>query len=142
MQHAWTDTGTGLLNTTWAAPPGYKSLKILSALVLAALAIAVVADVAAAISDLAERDLVDRVLTGDGVTFGDLTANDDRQQMVGTIQLAALAIAGGCFLIWFVTARRNVESFGAVGLHYGAWVGDRRLVHPHRRVLHPEEDHG
>ena len=107
------------MTETWAVPPGYKSLKVLTALVLTVLAIAVLADVAAAISDLAERDLVDRVLGGGSVTLEDLTASDDRQRMVGTIQLAALGLAGAFFIIWFVTARRNVESFGAVGLRYG-----------------------
>jgi hypothetical protein len=45
-----------------------------------------------------------------------LTANDQRQKLIGFAGLATFAVVSAVFLLWFYRARRNLESLGTRGL--------------------------
>jgi hypothetical protein len=59
---------------------------------------------------------------------------------VAIAELVTYLVAGVAYIVWFRRARANLPRLGAVGLTWGNRLGGRRLVHPHRVVLHAEGD--
>jgi hypothetical protein len=75
--------------------------------------------VAATISDLLEINLMDRVIAGETITDADATANDDRQAIVGLIQLAGLVAGAVVFIRWLTAAYRNADVVAPGTRRYG-----------------------
>jgi uncharacterized protein DUF4328 len=65
--------------------------------------------IAATVSDLLEINLMDRVIGGEDVSIADANANDERQGIVGLIQLAGLVAGAIVFIRWLTAAYRNTD---------------------------------
>jgi uncharacterized protein DUF4328 len=75
--------------------------------------------IAATVSDLLEINLMDRVIGGEDVSIADANANDDRQGIVGLIQLAGLVAGAIVFIRWLTAAYRNTDVVAPGTRRYG-----------------------
>lgn len=96
----------------------FSSCHVLARFVIGALLLVMIMDVVAVVSGIAEVRLITRVIDGEFVTLEELEANDDRQAVVGTLQLAALVVTIILFLVWIYRSHRNLPALGASGLKY------------------------
>ncbi len=71
----------------------------------------------AAVSGTLQLALLLRALHG-GISAAEATANDDRQQLIGVIQLVLIVATATAFLVWFHRVRRNLPSLGGRELRY------------------------
>lgn len=97
----------------------YKDPGTQSAWVVALLAASLVVGVVAVISDLLELSLINRVAGGEFVTIEELNASDQRQGMIGIIQLVVLLITGILFIAWTFRTYSNLEPLQSGELRYG-----------------------
>ena len=88
------------------------------AVVIVFAAIALIS-VVAVVSDLMQVGLLDRMVAGEPVSDAELTANDDRQALVGIVQLAALIAGAITFIRWLHAAYRNVDVVEPSERRYG-----------------------
>ena len=107
-------------STAGLAEPGhaFSSCKVLARFVVGALALVMIMDVVGVISGIAEVRLVTRMINGEFVTLKELEDNDNRQAVVGGLQLAILILAAILFLVWIYRAHRNLPALGVSGLKY------------------------
>ena len=84
-----------------------------------ALVAVVITDLVAAWSDWLEIDLTNRILDGEDVPLDDLEANDDRQAVVGVLQLLMFIVAAFFFIRWFHRAYSNLLELGQPDLRHG-----------------------
>lgn len=101
------------------APNTYRPLESITRWLLALLSVSLVIDAIAVVSDLAELSLLDRASNGEFVTFAEAEANDDRQLLVGLVQLGLFLLTGAVFIWWFHRAYKNLLFLGAAPLRYG-----------------------
>jgi hypothetical protein len=101
------------------------------------LAIGMAVDLIAIVSSLFQASLLSNAAAGLGITDADATANDNRQQLIGIIQLLVLFATAVCFLMWFHRAHKNLPALGAGNLEYspgwavgGFFVPFLNLVRP------------
>jgi hypothetical protein len=90
-------------------PESYEPLDGRRQAVLVVFVAIALISVTALISDLLEINLMDRVIAGASVTRADLIATDNRQGIVGLIQLASLIAGAIVFIRWLSAAYRNVD---------------------------------
>jgi hypothetical protein len=96
-------------------------------LATAFLAATIAIDVVAIGSDVGEISAINRYLDGTDFSTGPLVSSDHRQQVVGVLQIAALALTAIVFIRWFHAAYRNLSSLGVSELRFkpgwaiGAW---------------------
>lgn len=78
----------------------------------------IVVDLVAVASDYAEIGLLKRAIWGLTVTEAEALANDQRQAVVGLIQLLVFIFTVTSYLMWIHRAHRNLPSLGARGLRF------------------------
>ncbi len=96
----------------------FSSTRLLARFVVGALILVIIMDVVAVFSGIAEVRLITRVINGEFVTLEELESNDDRQALVGALQLAVLVVTAILFLVWIYRSHRNLTALGASGLKY------------------------
>ena len=105
----------------------FEHLDRRSKLVFVALGLTIAIDLVAIWADLREMRLMDRMIVGDAPSPGELDASDNRQAVVGVLELAVLVAAAVVFLRWFSRAYKNLPGLGASDLRFtfgwaiGAW---------------------
>jgi hypothetical protein len=78
----------------------------------------IVVDLVAVASDYAEIGLLKRAMEGLTVTEAEALANDQRQAVVGLIQLLVFIFTVTGYLMWIHRAHRNLPSLGARELRF------------------------
>ncbi len=96
----------------------FASGRSMAWLAVIALALVIVMDIVGLISDVAELRLVERAINGEFVTMQEFEDNDNRQAVVGLLQLTVAIVAAILFLVWIYRAHRNLPALGASGLKY------------------------
>jgi len=100
-------------------PEGLRPLEGRARWAVIGLVAVIVSDVVATWSDWLEIDLMNRVLDGDDVSLDELESNDDRQAIVGILQLLALVASAFFFIRWFHAAYANLRALGQPNLRFG-----------------------
>jgi Domain of unknown function (DUF4328) len=122
--------------TGWGAPsgrvaprPAYRPLGGPARIVYLLLAVFALVTVAAMLSDWLEVSLLTRILHDPAsVREAEATASDDRQALLGVVQLGAFLLTAVGFLVWFRRAYTNLPGLGmeplpfGTGWTVGAWV--------------------
>jgi hypothetical protein len=75
--------------------------------------------VAAVISDILYIGLVDRILAGEDVSEAEALAGDDRQSLIGIIQIGAYVAGAIVFIRWLYGAYQNVDVVARPERRYG-----------------------
>jgi hypothetical protein len=75
--------------------------------------------VVACVFDILEVQLMDRIVTGEGITEAEATANDNRQAIMGVIQFAAYIAGATVFIRWLHAAYRNADVVAPGVRRYG-----------------------
>jgi hypothetical protein len=90
-------------------PENYEPLDGRRLAVTVVFSLIVVASIAALVSDLLEIKLMDRIIAGEAVTETEAAANDNRQQIMSLLNLAALVAGAIVFIRWLTAAHRNTD---------------------------------
>jgi hypothetical protein len=101
---------------------GFRDPTALANLLNALLWITIVVDVAGVVSTFLEISLLQGLqpglATADAITKADAEANDLRQRIIGTVQLALTVITAIVFMCWIYRANKNARTLGAVGMRF------------------------
>jgi hypothetical protein len=100
-------------------PESYAPLDGRRQAVVSVFSVIVVVSVVAVISDVLEVSLLGRLIRGENVTLAEVDANDDRQQLIGFVQFAALVTGATVFIRWMHRAYQNVDVVDAAERRYG-----------------------
>lgn len=101
-----------------ASADPFSSNQLWARLVTGALVLTIIMDVVGMLSGIAEVRLVSRIINGEFVTLEEAESNDDRQALVGGIQLAVFGVTALLFLVWIYRAYKNLRAFNVEGLKY------------------------
>lgn len=96
----------------------FSSSYVLARFVIGALLLVIIIGAVAVFSDIAELRLITRVINGEFVTVEEFEASDDRQAVIGALQIAALVVTAILFLVWIYRTHRNLPALRASGLKY------------------------
>lgn len=125
--------------TNQPAGPPFASGHQRAILVMGMLAIGMVMNLIGTGSGYMELGLLKRFQAGQEVTDLEADQNDQRQMLVGVLQMVAYIVTAILFLMWFHRAHRNLRSLGARGLKYspgwavgGFFVPFLNLVRPYQ----------
>lgn len=107
--------------------PGLRPLRGRALWAIVAIVATIVTDLVAVWADLLDVDLMDRLIDGENVPEDELRERDDRQSLVGLLQLAVLVVSVFFFIRWFHASYSNLPLLGQPNLRYrtgwaiGAW---------------------
>jgi len=90
--------------------------------IVALVAIALL-DAVAVWADWDRYDLLNRIVNGGNVTLHEADASDQRQSVIGVLQISALAVGAVFFIRWFLNAYRNVNALGGRRRFGEKWAG-------------------
>ena len=96
----------------------YKDASRLTQLLKYMLILYAFIQIVAAWSSHAEYNLLKEIESGAYITESQAESNDNRQQMIGFIQMGYLVLTGIVFLKWIYRANYNARSLGATGLKF------------------------
>ena len=97
--------------------------------VVTLLAFTIVLTLVAMASQAAEIELLNRALAGELITEAEAQSNDERQTLVGVVQIVVLLITAVVFLMWVYRVRKNLSALGATNLkHSPRWAVAAFLV--------------
>jgi hypothetical protein len=85
---------------------------------MGALVLTMIMAFAAVVSGLMEVQLISQMINGEFVTIGEAEANDNREAVVGALQVVPLIATAVLFLVWIHRAHRNLPALNASGLKY------------------------
>jgi hypothetical protein len=100
-------------------PEGYESLDGRLKAVKIAFALMAVVALTACIFDYLEIALMDRVIAGEAVSDAELSADDDRQGIIGAVQFAVYIACIVTFLRWISRAYKNLDAVAPTQRRYG-----------------------
>jgi len=122
----WQETGGGTETPEGVSvyPPQprmaeYRPLQRTATLTRVSLALIAVASIVAAVFDVAERSLLARVESGQPVSFGELSASDDRQLAVSGVFFLLWIVTAIFFIAWLHRAYKNLSALGVADLRFG-----------------------
>lgn len=90
----------------------FRSLNVVARSSIFLLVAGVALDGLALVTDIQMIGFLDRVRAGGDVTMREAQALDSRMALTGLMQVAAYAVAGIPFILWFRRAYRNLYTFG------------------------------
>jgi hypothetical protein len=93
---------------------------------IAALVATGLTDLVAVVLDWDRYDLLGRIESGGAFSLNEASASDDRQAVMGVIQVALILVTAIVFIRWFRRAYKNVDALGGerrfgTGWAIGAW---------------------
>jgi len=128
------------MTNTNSLPP-YASVHSRSQWVIYLLGAGIALDLVAMVLGFTEAALLSRMTLGETVTEAEVTANDERQRLMGILQLLSYVLTAVFFLVWIHRAYRSLPSLGVRRRQYstgwavgGFFVPFLNLVRPYEIV--------
>ena len=86
--------------------------------VLAIFGILAIVNIVGVFSSYSEAELIQDIIDNKYVSDSDIESNDDRQALIGMVQMALYIAVAIAFLMWIHRAHRNLQSLGNQDLKY------------------------
>lgn len=129
---------SGAIDTSRPSGPRFESGHQRAVLVMGLLVIGMLTDIMGVGSGYMELNLYKRIQAGQAVTDAEIDQSDQRQVLIGLLQMGVYFVTVILFLMWFHRAHRNLPSLGAKHLKFspgwavgGFFVPFLNLVRPY-----------
>jgi hypothetical protein len=103
-------------------PGGYRSPVELSRWTMIMLWLTAGVSLVAAIADFAEQQMYQRLIDGRYVSLAEAHASDDRQAVIGFVQLAILLTTAVLFILWLRRCYANLDGLGGRRRYSVRWA--------------------